>query len=378
MHIVIAPDKFKGSLTARELCQVIKQGIKRFNQAIEVTQLPLADGGEGTLDLLIPLLNLATIEMTVHDPLFRPVAAYYGMKGTTAYIEMAKASGLALLAEEERDALRTTSHGTGELIRHALERGAREIYVLIGGSATNDAGIGMAQALGYRFLDRHGTLLTPAGQELINVATIAADQRVAELDQAVVRVISDVDNPLYGPTGAAQVYGPQKGATAEAVEQLDRGLQNIADQMFALTGTDVRDRPGAGAAGGFGAGAMAFLGAELLPGIDTIMKLRGASSAIRQSDLVISGEGKVDAQTLHGKVVKGVGAVCQQYGVPLGVVCGTLEAGEHELRQLGVWRAYAVKEKAMTLAEAMHRAEERVEALAYQLVKEFQEAYTVE
>lgn len=371
MHIVIAPDKFKGSLTAIELCEVIERGIKRFDPDIVVTQLPLADGGEGTLDLLIPLLGLDTIAVTVHDPLFRSVAAYYGMRGSTAYIEMAKASGLALLAEAERNALLTTSYGTGELIRHALASGAREVYVLIGGSASTDAGMGMAQALGYRFLNANGTSLSPIGQEMINVAAIEVDEHLANLDQVAVRVISDVDNPLYGAAGAAQVYGPQKGATPEAIVQLDQGLMNIADRMEALTGVDVRNKSGAGAAGGFGAGAMAFLHAELLPGIDTIMKLCGADTAIQQADLVISGEGKIDAQTLHGKVVKGVGDVCRKHAVPLGVICGTLAANEEALRQLGIWRAYAVKEETMTLAEAINRTEEQVEAFAYQMVEEF-------
>lgn len=371
MHIVVAPDKFKGSLTAPEVCQAVARGIKRFDPHAEVTSIPLADGGEGTLDLLIPLLGLDTVRVTVNDPLFRPVEAYYGRKGSVAYIEMAKASGLALLAEDERNALLTTSYGTGELIRHAIEHRAKEIYVLIGGSATSDAGIGMAQALGYRFLDTDGSALSPIGGELMNVATINVDQSSVAIDDAVVRVISDVDNPLYGPQGAAHVYGPQKGATSEAIALLDQGLINIAEQMTEHTGRDAHTKPGAGAAGGIGWGAMVFLQAKILPGIDTIMNLCEAHDAIRQADLVISGEGKVDQQTLHGKVVKGVSDECQACGVPLGVICGTLEADTAMLYQLGIWQAYAVRTEGMSLAEAMNRTEERVEALAYQMIEAF-------
>ena len=369
--VVIAPDKFKGSLTAAEVCEIVERGIKRFDKGIEVTRIPLADGGEGTLALLIPLLGLETVHVTVKDPLFRAVEAYYGMKGTTAYVEMAIASGLALLTDAERDALHTTSFGTGELIRDAIRRGARRVYVFIGGSATNDAGVGMAQALGYQFPDAQGHNVSPVGRELVNVAHIRSDQLQVDLNEVEVRVVSDVDNPLYGPRGAAQVYGPQKGADPNAIALLDQGLMNIADRMVELTGSDVRNVPGAGAAGGFGAGAMAFLNAQLLPGIDTLMDLCGARTAIQEADLVISGEGKVDAQTLHGKVVKGVGDVCRKYGVPLGVICGMLEADEQALQQLNVWRAYAVKEETMTLAEAIAHTEERAEALAYEIMRDF-------
>ena len=251
MRIVVAPDKFKGSLTAVEVGRATERGIKRFAADIDVTAIPMADGGEGTLDLLIPLLNLEVVKITVHDPLFRPVEAYYGKKGSTAYVEMAKASGLELLNVEERNALRTTSYGTGELIRHAVEQGATEVYVLIGGSASSDAGVGMAQALGYQFLDTDGRALSPVGGELTNMVTINLNERLRALDRVRVRVISDVDNPLYGPRGAAQVYGPQKGATPDAVALLDRGLMNMADQMVALTGKDVRGRAGSRSGRGF-------------------------------------------------------------------------------------------------------------------------------
>ena len=373
MRIVIAPDKFKGSLTAAEVCRVIARGVRRADAHAEVVSIPLADGGEGTLDLLVSHLNLEVVRLTVNDPLFRPVEAYYGKKGAVAYVEMAQASGLALLAAEERDALRTTSYGTGELIRHAVEHGATEVYVLIGGSASNDAGIGIAQSLGYRFLGTDRRTLSPVGESLAHVASIDSTNRLSTLDQVSVRVISDVNNPLYGPQGAAQVYAPQKGASPEAVARLDQGLMNIANRMRELTGKDVHSVPGAGAAGGVGAGALAFLSAELLPGIHTLIDLCGVRPAIQRADLVISGEGKVDAQTLHGKVVKGVSEVCQGYNVPLGVICGTLEADEATLQRLGVWRAYAVREAGMSLAEAMKRTEERMEALAYRMMKEVKE-----
>ena len=371
MQLVLVPDKFKGSLTAAEVCQIVARGVKRYDPTIQIHSIPLADGGEGTLDILIPLLELDTVRTTVHDPLFRQIAAYYGVKGGEAYVEMAVASGLPLLKESERNPLHTTSLGTGELVRHAVEHGARRVYLFVGGSATNDAGIGMAQALGYRFRDAQGQELSPVGGNLVRVARIETDQVLPRLANVEVRVVSDVNNPLYGPQGAAQVYAPQKGATPAALETLEQGLMHIADKMQALTGTDVRNLPGAGAAGGIGAGAVAFLGAQLLPGIDTILDLCQARPAIAQADLVMSGEGKIDAQTRHGKVVKGVGDVCRQHGVPLNVICGTLEASSAELEQLNVQRAYAVKEGNVTLAEALANAEARVEALVYRMMEDF-------
>ena len=371
MQLVLVPDKFKGSLTAPEVCHLVERGVKRYDPTLRVQSIPLADGGEGTLDILIPLLGLEIVRTTVPDPLFRPIAAHYGRQGEVAYVEMAVASGLPLLSETERDPLRTTSLGTGALVRHAIERGARRVYLFVGGSATNDAGLGMAQALGYRFLDAPGQELSPVGDNLIRVVRIEKEQLLPQLANVEIRVVSDVNNPLYGPQGAAQVYAPQKGATAAAVDWLEQGLINIADQMQDSSGDDVRNVPGAGAAGGIGAGAVAFLGAQLLPGIDTILDLCQARPAIAGADLVMSGEGKIDAQTLHGKVVKGVGQVCQHHGVPLNVICGTLEASPAELKQLNVQRAYAVKEGSMTLTEALASTEARVEALAYRMIADF-------
>ncbi len=345
--------------------------MKRFDPSIQVHSIPLADGGEGTLDILIPLLGLDVERVNVHDPLFRPITAHYGEKGTVAYVEMARASGLPLLKDNERNPLLTTSLGTGELVRHAIEHGARQVYLFIGGSATNDAGTGMAQALGYRFLDEQGQELSPVGGNLSKIVRIQTNQLLPTLSEVEIRVVSDVTNPLYGPLGAAQVYAPQKGASASAVELLEQGLINIANRMQALTGNDVRNVPGAGAAGGIGAGAVAFLGAQLLPGIDTLLDLCQARQAIAEADLVMSGEGKIDDQTLHGKVVKGVGDVCRQHNVPFNVICGTLEASAAELKQLNVQRAYAVRNGSMSLAEALSCTETRVEELAYRMMMDF-------
>ncbi len=330
----------------------------------------MADGGEGTLDLLIKMLDLEVVKTTVSDPLFRPLVAYYGRQSTTAYIEMAQASGLPLLSEDERNPLRTTSLGTGELIRHAIQNGAQQVYIFIGGSATNDAGIGMAQALGYQFLNQRHQAVAPTGQSLAEVATIRLDQ-TTDLTNIKFFVVSDVDNPLYGPTGAAQVYGPQKGADPVAVNRLEQGLINIADRIAEFTCQDVRHVPGSGAAGGFGAGALAFLGAERLPGAPTVIDLCGGRAHFETADLVISGEGKVDEQTLHGKVVKGVSDVCRTQQTPLGIICGTLALDQRALAQLDVWRAYAVKEEGMSLSEALAHTEERVEALAHQMMVDF-------
>jgi len=323
LKVLIAPDKFKGTLTAHEVCEAIEAGIKGFDPSIEVIKLPLADGGEGSLDIL-ESLDLNRISIKVHDPLFRLIPSYYCLKNDTAYIEMATASGLQLLNPSERNATRTTTLGTGELILDAINKGATRIYLFIGGSATNDAGIGMAQALGYKFLDKEGNELQPIGANLNAISEISHSLKVDFSGVSFV-VATDVKNLLYGQNGAAYVYAVQKGANPEEVESLDNGLKNFGSILESTFNKDYSQTPGAGAAGGIGAGAMAFLNAEIRSGIGSIMKIVSFDEQLQRVDLVITGEGKYDRQTLEGKVIQGVVQQSQKYSKPVGVICGIVE-----------------------------------------------------
>lgn len=336
MRILIAPDKFKGSLTAAEACRYIHAGIKKSGKAVTVLERPLADGGEGSVELLRSVKSLSPVPLLVRDPLGRPVRTQYFEKDGAAYIEMAAASGLGLLAADERSPMQTSSFGTGLMIRHALEAGAREVLLFIGGSATNDGGMGVAAALGYRFLDRTGKALEPIGKNLGKVMSIDRHNVSRHLALARIRVICDVENPFCGPEGAARMYAAQKGAGPSEVEALDEGLSAFAEAVNHEMGIDIRETKGAGAAGGLGGGAVAFLGAEIIPGIDFMMQAMGLEEAVRSVDLVITGEGKIDRQTMFGKVVAGVVRLAHKHRKPCIAFCGISELSEAEMEQLGL------------------------------------------
>lgn len=368
MKVLIAPDKFKGSLTAAEVALAIEVGVKKWNPEIETVLLPLADGGEGTLAVLEQSLTLESVRLTVRDPLFRAVVAEYKLAGDTAYIEMATASGLLLLDPKERNCLKTTTFGTGELIRDALTRGAKKIYLFIGGSATNDAGLGMAEALGYQFLDWEGEVLLPVGENLQKIRHIDQKGLIPGLAECQFFVVTDVQNPLYGPEGAAYVYAEQKGADAATIQQLDTGLQHFAHIVKEDFGREVAYEAGAGAAGGLGAGAMIFLQATVLPGIETILDLLDFDEKLSGIDLVITGEGKVDRQTLSGKLVMGLAQRCQQFSVPISLVCGSLDIPYHELNERGIHPVFPILLKNMSLEDAMQNAEKHLRMRAYQVM----------
>jgi glycerate 2-kinase len=324
VRVLAAPDKFRGTLTSMEAAAAIAAGWRRARPNDAVEELPLADGGEGTLDALVAALGGRVVRERVTGPLGDPVDAEYGLVdgARIAVIEMARASGLALVPEERRDALRATTRGTGELILAAARHRPERIIVCIGGSATTDGGAGMAQALGARLLDGSGQDLGPGGAALLDLDRIDG----SGIDQAArdcrFLVASDVDNPLVGPQGAAAVYGPQKGASDDDVDLLDRALARYADVMRRDLGVDVTARPGAGAAGGLGAGLMAFLDAELRPGIDVVMDAARFAERLRGAGLVVTGEGKLDEQSLHGKTVAGVHRAAGEAGIRVLVVCG--------------------------------------------------------
>ena len=330
MRVLIAPDKFKGTLTAREAARAIEAGWRRGAPGAKTETIPMADGGEGTLDALVAALRGERHSERVTGPLGDPVEAEYAIVdspgGRLGVVEMASASGLNLVSAGRRDPKRATTRGTGELILAAARRGASSILVCVGGSATNDAGAGMAQALGIRLLDERGRDIRPGGAGLLDLARIDA----TTLDPAVrdVRYVAatDVDNPLTGPHGASAVYGPQKGATPEDVLLLDRALGHFAAEVHRDLGVDVREVRGAGAAGGLGAGLVAFLGARLRPGVDVVIEAVGLVQRVQGADVVVTGEGSFDAQSLRGKAPAGVLRVAAEARVPAVVLCGRREA----------------------------------------------------
>ena len=338
MKFVIAPDKYKGSLTGVEFCNAVEKGLlKAFPEAV-IAKIPLGDGGDGTLEALKHSMDGEIVKVKVNDPLFRCIEANYlfDIESKTAFIEMAEASGLRLLNDNERNCLNTSSYGTGEIMRDALEKGAKHLYLGIGGSATNDAGIGMATALGFRFLNEKGEKVEPIGKNLSLVKNIETSNVLPLLKDIEVKVACDVNNTLYGENGAAFVYAPQKGANDKAVAHLDKGLKNIATVMRSTFSMDVQNRPGTGAAGGMGAGAITFLKAELTSGIEMIKDIVDFDSKITDADWIITGEGKLDNQTLSGKTVKGVQASARKNKIPVAAFCGSVDLTIKEQDELGL------------------------------------------
>jgi glycerate kinase len=329
MRVLAAPDKFRGTLTAAQAARAMAAGWRRVRPNDEVDELPMADGGEGTLEVLAEGLGGERRSATVRGPLGDPVEAEYaivpGPRGVTAVVEVARASGLQLVAESRRDALRATTYGTGELIVAACRDGAHEVVVCIGGSATNDAGAGMAQALGVRLLDAANRELDPGGAALLDLARIDARGLDPAVRRARILVACDVDNPLTGPRGASAVYGPQKGATPEDVVLLDRALGHLAAVVDRDFGIDVREMPGGGAAGGLGAGLAAFLGARLRPGVEIVMDGVAFAKRLALADVVITGEGTFDAQSLRGKVAGAVIRASKEARKPVAILCGRAE-----------------------------------------------------
>ncbi|RYF77957.1 MAG: glycerate kinase [Cytophagaceae bacterium] len=358
MHVLVVPDKFKGSLTAQEAAEAIRAGLHRNHPDWTVTIQPIADGGEGTAALLTNATLGTFRSCTVADPLGRPVTASYGLSGDgkTAFVELAEASGLHLLTYAERDPLYTSTFGTGKLLHNALSTGVTELVLCIGGSATNDAGIGIAAALGFQFLDGHDQPLFPSGNNLIRIARIDRTNVVPTLRQVRIRVACDVTNPLYGPTGAAYVYGPQKGANATAQRKLDDGLRHIASISEQNGDLSVAQEPGSGAAGGVGFGARIFLQAQLEPGFALVAHYTGLTKAIEQADLIITGEGKLDTQTLHGKAIRGIAELATAAGKPVVVFCGKLALNQVQIQQLGLQQAIQISPSHVAVNEAQRQA----------------------
>ncbi len=371
MRILVAPDSFKGSLTAAEAAAAMGRGVRAALPGAAVYPLPMADGGEGTVDALVAATGGERLTSLVRGPLGDQVSANWGLlgDGETAVIEMAAASGLLLVPPERRDPRVTSTYGTGELLLHALDRGARRIIIGIGGSATNDGGAGMLQALGARLLAADGSELPPGGAALLALDRIELSGLNPRLTQAELLVACDVTNPLTGPQGASAVYGPQKGATPEMVALLDRALTRWADLMAAQTGRDVRDLPGAGAAGGLGAGLIGFLAATIRPGIDLVGEAAGLDRLLAQVDLVLTGEGRTDGQTLSGKVPLGVARRAAAQGVPVVVISGALTADAALLHDRGIAALLSTADGPLSLEAAMAQAAELLERATAEAVR---------
>ncbi|MDN4525548.1 glycerate kinase [Fictibacillus fluitans] len=366
MKIVIAPDSFKESLSALEAAHAIEKGLKGIFPDAEYIKLPMADGGEGTVQSLVDATNGSIVECEVTGPLGEPVQAFFGMMGDkkTAVIEMAAASGLHLVPQGSRNPLITTTKGTGELILAALDYGAEDIIVGIGGSATNDGGAGMIQALGGSLMDPSGNEIEPGGGSLAQLASIDLSGLDPRLQAVRIQVACDVDNPLTGPRGASVVFGPQKGATPGMVEELDRSLSHFADIAEKTLGMSLRNKEGAGAAGGLGASLMGVLNAELKRGIEIVLQAVNFEDVVKDADLVITGEGRIDSQTICGKTPVGVAKAAKKYGVPVIALAGSLSDDSSVVYEHGIDALFSIVPGVTSLSEAFEQAGQNMERTA--------------
>ncbi|MBM3959745.1 MAG: glycerate kinase [SAR202 cluster bacterium] len=366
MKIVIAPQGFKGSLTALEVAQAMASGITRALPAAELILVPVADGGDGTLQALVDSSRGKILKSRVTDPLGRPVEAQWGSMGDgqTAVIEMARSSGLALLKLPERDPLRTTTFGVGELFKAALDAGHRKFILGIGGSATNDGGAGFAQALGFRLLDKDGNEIPRGGAALARLSKIDRTHADPRLRDAEVTVACDVNNPLCGPTGASAIFGPQKGATPAMIKELDAALARFAEIARRDLGKDVKEIPGAGAAGGLGAGVMAFVDAQLRAGVDIVLEAVGLESRLDGADLVYTGEGQIDKSTVFNKAPVGVARLAKKRGIHVIAIAGSLGEGYEQSHPLGIDAMFPLVSGPMSLDDAIQASRRLIERAA--------------
>ncbi len=369
MRILVAPDSFKGSLKSIEVASFIKKGLQKVDENWLVVERPLADGGEGTVEVLVQGTGGKIIEKEVTGPRGEKVKAHIGVLsgGEVAVLEMAQVAGLTLLPPEKRNPRFTTTYGVGELIKEAVNLGFRCIILGVGGSATTDGGMGALRALGVKFFDREGKELKGVGDDLLLVSSIDSQHLFKKPEGVELIIACDVKNPLYGEEGAAYVYGPQKGANPEEVEMLDRGLRNYARLVREHTGIEVDHVPGAGAAGGIGAGLYAFWGAQFASGIQLIMDILHLEEEIKEADLVISGEGKVDKQSLYGKVVSGVEEKCRKWGKPLLLVGGKISEEAFSLWEEKALALFSIANGPITEEEAFQKAPVLLEHLAFNL-----------
>ncbi|WP_343328977.1 glycerate kinase [Polaribacter staleyi] len=366
MKIVLAPDKFKNSLTGLEFCDIVEKGILEESPNTKILKLPLADGGDGTIDVVKYYLKGSTIHLKVNNPFFKTIdASYiYSEKTHTAFIEMAEASGVKLLQQAQFDCKNATTLGTGEMIIDALKKGAKTIIIGIGGSATNDCGIGMATALGYHFLDKNHKIVQPIGANLSAIKAIDTSKVHPLLSNVRFKIACDVTNPLYGENGAAYVYGAQKGATKEDIIMLDKGLQDFSKVLNNVFTIDVQSVKGAGAAGGMGIASKLFLNGTLEPGIQMIKDIANFDAQIEGADWIITGEGKLDTQTMSGKTIKGVLTSAIAKKIKVAAFCGATDLNDKHLEEFGILYTDTVINYAKDLDDSMQNSKKYLHLLA--------------
>lgn len=364
MKILLACDKFKGSLDSLGVNRALARGLNKTNTNISTIIHPLADGGDGTLAVLSNSLNIPFTNQTTIDPLGRPIIAPFLKDGKTAYFELAVASGISLLKKQERNPLRTTTLGTGRMMRAAVDTGARDLVLGLGGSCTTEAGLGIAYELGIRFFDKNKKSIIPSGGNLLEIVSLDTGQSV-EINS--MKILSDVPNPLYGLKGAAYVFGPQKGATEKEVDLLDQGLRHVADLIKKNTGRSILELIGGGAAGGIAAGLAGLFDAQITNGFEFIKEQTSLASAVKEVDLVITGEGQLDKTSLDGKVVGGVAALCKKYQKPMIAVVGGSKLSLLEKEMLGLQEIYTVLEKADSVESAIQDVERYLEEIGAEI-----------
>jgi glycerate 2-kinase len=370
-NILIAPDSFKGSISAADISQILSQGLLKSNFPLGIESIPLADGGEGSMDAIRHCTNLIRVEQSVSDPLSRKTDACYLMdhQNRKAYIELAQASGLGLMSSGN-DIIRASTYGTGQLIKHAIESGSAEIVLFLGGSASCDAGLGIARALGIRFFNSKGDLLVPFAGNMVEISDFDVSGSLLNANRFELLLAVDVNNPFYGPKGASYVYSPQKGATPEQVEQLDTGLQNLALVIKRKTGIDLQSVPGSGAAGGAAGGLHAFFGAMIISGTDFIFEILHLEEKIRKADLIITGEGKIDSQTLNQKLIHGISKLCRNNKKKLWVVCGFFDGDEELIRTLGIEKIFSMAGYKEEIEDSILNPEKHLNCMIDDIVQE--------
>ncbi len=370
MNFIFASDSFKGSLSSKKTGKILGECLKNELSTAKFSQFLIADGGEGTLEAFLSREGATEILCEVSNPIFEKINARYCVLGEKAIIALSEASGLTLIDEERRNPLYTTTFGTGELVLDALQRGYRDVTLAIGGSATNDGGIGAMSALGIKFLDENGSELVPIGKNLAKIRKIDTSCLVLSAREAKFSVMCDVTNTLLGENGATHVYGPQKGATPEIVKELEGGMENYARVIYETLGVNANEVIGGGAAGGIGAALSVFLGAKMGSGIDTLLDIVDFDASLEGADGVISGEGRLDSQSLSGKVIYGIAKRCQKYGVPLYLIVGGVGDGYEAAYDLGIKKIYTLVNEQTPLSEAINNAEAVYRARATELFKE--------
>lgn len=371
MKIVLAPDKYKGSLTGRAFCNIVEP-ILKSSLNVDIIKAPLADGGDGTIEVVKYYLQGEIIKAEVNNPIFKPVLAsyLYSESSKIAFIEMAEASGIKLLQPKDQNCMYTTTFGTGQLILNAIDRGAQHIILGIGGSATNDCGIGMAAALGFQFLNKNHEKVKAIGSTLTNITKIEDSQVDKRLRNIKFQIACDVTNSLYGLNGASHIYAKQKGATEDHIRYLDNGLQSfskVLDKHFNLQTQNIK---GAGAAGGMGAGTVAFLKGELLPGIDLIKQIANFDTKIENADWIITGEGNLDDQTLSGKALSGVLSSAKKKQIKVAAFCGNIDLGNRVIQDLGISYSDSIMNHALSLSDALTNVKQYLEIITKAFVKQ--------